>query len=98
MQSEGSLLQLEVAQIFQNNVWHRHAESGGKILLCHRTLAGRVGEKTNEASSQVLGVPGLVKINCHPFALRHLAKISEISADYGNSVGTSQVRDPTGTG
>jgi len=98
MQGEGSLLQLEVAQIFENNVRHGHAESGGKILLCHRTLAGWVGEKTNEASSQVPGVPRLVKINCHPFARRHLAKISEIGADDGNSIGTSQVRDPAGAG
>lgn len=95
---EFSLLQFEVAQILQNNVRHRHAKSGGKILFCHGALPGRVGEKTNEASSQVLGVPRLVKVNCHPFAVRHLAKIRKIGANDGNSIGTSQVRDPAGTG
>jgi hypothetical protein len=96
-QSQGSLLQFEMAQIFQNDVGHRHAKGRGKILLRHCLLAGRVSKEANQASGQILSVAGFVKLNRHPLAIGHLAKILKVRAHDRNSVGTGQVRDTAAT-
>jgi hypothetical protein len=87
-QSQSSLLQLKMAQIFEDDVGHGHAERGGKILFRHGLLPDRVGEKANQACRQIFGIARLVELDCHSFAIRHLAKVFQVRADHGNSVGT----------
>ncbi|MGA7301752.1 MAG: hypothetical protein WBX10_15675, partial [Candidatus Sulfotelmatobacter sp.] len=86
-QSHRSLLQFEVAQIFQDDVWHGHAQSGGKILLCHVLLFCGIRQKTDQTIREIFGVARLVKFNCHPFAVGHLAKIFQVRANDWNAVG-----------
>jgi hypothetical protein len=97
-QRDASLLQLEVAKIFQDDVRHRHTKRHGKILLRHGFLFERVGEKANQALRQVAGVAGLVELDCHSFAIRHLAKIIEIGTNDRHSIGAGQVRYPAASG
>ncbi len=97
-QGERSLLQFEMPQIFENDIRHRHAKGCGKILLGHRTLLGWISEEADETSGQIRGIAGLVKLNRHPFAVGHLAKILEIGAHDGNAVSASQVRNSAATG
>ena len=96
-QSHRSLLQFEVAQIFQDNVRHGHAQGGGKILLCHILLFGAIGQKADQTIGKIFGVARLVKFNCHPLAIGHLAKIFQVCANNWNSVGAGQVRDSAAT-
>jgi hypothetical protein len=93
-QSHRSLLQFEMAQIFQNDIRHGHTKGCGKILLRHLPLLCRIRQKTNQASRQILGFAGFVKLNCHPLAIGHLTKILKIRAHDRNSVGAGQVCDP----
>lgn len=92
-QSHRPLLQFEVAQIFQDDVRHGHAQSGGKILLCHVLLFGGIRQKTDQTIREIFGLARLVKFNRHSLAVRHLAKIFQIGANNWDSVGASQMRD-----
>jgi hypothetical protein len=94
-QGLGSLLEFEMSQILQDDGWHRHAQSRGKILNRHSVLLFRVRQKGNQAVSQVLGVAWLVKLDCQFFAVRHLTKIGKISAHDRDPVSTCQVRNST---
>jgi hypothetical protein len=76
-----------MAQIFEDDVGHGHAERGGKILFRHDLLSYGVGEKAHQARGEILGIARLVKLDCHSFAIRHLAKVFQVRADHGNSVG-----------
>lgn len=96
-QGERSLLQFEMAQIFENDIRHRHAKGCGKILLGHGALLGRIGKEANETGGQILGVAGLVKLNGHPFPVGHLAKILKIGAHDGNAVSAGQMRNSAAT-
>jgi len=92
-QGHASLLQFEMPQIFQNDVWHCHAKSRGKILIGHRLLFSWVSEQSNQAIGQIPGVSCLIELDGHSFSVRHLTKIFEIRANDWNSVSTGQVSD-----
>ncbi len=61
-------------------------------------LLGWIGEEADEAGGKILGVAGFVKLNRHPFAVGHLAKILKIGTHDGNAVSASQVRNSAATG
>ena len=90
-QGYGPLLQFKMAQILQNDVWHRHAKRRGKILLCHCLLLNGICQEANETGRQILRVARFVELNRHSFTVRHLPKIFQIRAHDRNSVGTSQM-------
>jgi hypothetical protein len=90
-QGYGPLLQFKVAQILQNDVWHRHAKCRGKILLCHRLLLDWISQESNETGRQILRAARFVELNRHSFAVSHLPKIFQIRGHDRNSVGTSQM-------
>lgn len=97
-QGERSLLQFEMAEVFEDYVRHRHAKGCGKILLRHRALPGGVGKEADETSGQILGVAGFVKFNGHPFPVGHLAKILKVGTHDGNAISTGQMRNSAATG
>ena len=76
-----------MAQIFQDDVGHGHAQGGGKILFRHDLLPDGVREKANQALCQILGITRLVELDSHSFAVGHLAKVFQIRANHGNSIG-----------
>jgi hypothetical protein len=81
-----------VAQVFQNNIWHGHAQGCGKILLRHGLLFHSVGEEAYQTSREILGVTRFVKLKRHAFAIRHLTEIFQIRAHDRDSIGAGQVR------
>jgi hypothetical protein len=83
--------QVEMTQILLHDGWHGHAERGRKILGCHRLLLCRVGQKANQASSQVLRVPRLIKINRQLFTVRHLAEVRQVGTHNWNAVSASEM-------
>jgi hypothetical protein len=97
-QSQASLLQLEMAQILQHDIGHRHAQSRGEILFCHGLLLNRVSQEAGQAGRQINGIARFVKLNCHSFAVGHLAKIFYIRAHDGNAVGAGQMRHSAAAG
>jgi len=86
-----------MAQILQNDVRHGHAQGGGKILFRHGLLLHGISEEANQTIGQIPGVAGLVKLDGHALAVRHLAKILKIGAHDRHSVSAGQVRDPAAT-
>jgi hypothetical protein len=86
-----------MAQIFQNNRRHRHAQSSRKILDCHGLLFFRVGQEVNQALSQILRTPRFIKLNRQLFTVGHLAEIGKIGAYNRNAVSASQMRHATAT-
>jgi hypothetical protein len=87
-----------VAQVFQDDVRHRHAQSGRKILLCHSLLSRRITQKTDQAIGQIPGITRFIEFNCHSFAVRHLAKVLEVSAYDGNAVGAGEMSHAAAAG
>jgi hypothetical protein len=85
------LLQLEVAEIFQDDRRHRHAKSGGKILHCHLPLPFRVGQELNEAACQIERIPRLVELNGQFFSVGHLTKIGKVGTDNRHTVCAGQM-------
>jgi len=96
-QGFGPSRQIEMTQILLHDGRHGHAKSGRKILRRHRLLFYRVCQKANEASSQVLGVPWLIKLNRQFFPIRHLPEIRQVRAHHGNTVGARQVGNAAAT-
>ncbi len=97
-QCHATLLQFEVAQIFQDNVGHRHTQSHGKILLRHGLLFRRIREKSNQALRQIVGVTGLIELNRHALPVGHLAEIFKVCADNRHAVSACQVRHSATSG
>jgi len=97
-QGDTSLLKFEVAQIFQNDVRHRHAQSGRKILLRHSLLSRRIAQEADQAIGQILGIARLIELNGHAFAVRHLAKILEVGAHNGNAIGAGEMSHAAAAG
>src|ERR1700674_509324 len=74
-QCHAPLFQFEMSQILQNDVWHCHTESRGKILLGHGLLFRWVLEQPYHAIGQISRVARLVELNGYSFSLRHVKKI-----------------------
>ena len=80
-----------MAQVFQDDGGHGHAQCSKVILRRHFFLPGRIHQKTNQGARQVLCVSRFVKVDCDLFALSHLAEIGQIGAHNRHTVGASQV-------
>jgi hypothetical protein len=80
-----------VAKVFQNDVRHRHAQSGRKILLCRSLLSRRITQEADQAIRQILGIAWLIEFNGHAFAVRHLAKVLKVGAHNGNAIGAGEM-------
>jgi hypothetical protein len=91
-------MQLEMAQVFLNDVRHRHAQCRGEILHGQRFLFFRVFQKPNQAIGQVLSIAGLIELDRETFPIRHLAKIRKVGRDNGNAIRASQVGHAATTG
>ena len=88
-------MQLEMTQVFLHDGWHRHAQRSGKIVDGHGPLFFRIGEKLNQAASQIASISGLVKLNCDILAIGHLAKVRQIGAYDGNAIRAGQMSNAT---
>lgn len=86
-ESFGALLEFKVAKILQDDSWHRHAQSCGKILNRHGLLLLLIQKEIDQAVREVLRVSRLVELNRQLFPVSHLAKIGKIRADDGYAVG-----------
>ncbi len=87
-----------MAQVFENDRGHRHAKSGREILHRHGLLPFRVGQELNQAAGQIQRISSFVKLDRQLFTVRHLAKIRQVGANDGYSVGTGQMCDTAATG
>lgn len=86
-------MNLEVAQIFLDDVRHSHSQCGRKILRRHRLLFCGILQQLNKAVCETLCVPGREKIDGKFFAQRHLAEIREIGANNRYSIRARQMGD-----
>jgi hypothetical protein len=93
-QSLSAPRQVKVPQILLDDGRHRHAQRSRKILGCHGLLLCQVGKKTNQACSQILRVPRLIKFDCQFFPICHLSKIRQVGAYNRHAISARQVCNP----
>ena len=87
------MLQLEVAEIFLNDVRHRHAKCRSEVLGRHFLLLFRILEKSDQAIRQVLSISGLIELDRQILALRHLTEVFDVGTHDRNSIGAGQMSD-----
>jgi hypothetical protein len=92
------LIELEMAQIFQHDGWHRHTKRREVILGGHFFLFRRIHQKTSQAVGKIFRASWFVKLDGELFSIRHLAKIGEIGTNNRHTISASKMRDPATTG
>lgn len=97
-QGLNALLQFEMPQILLDDIRHSHPQCRRKILRCHRHLLVEIVQQIEKAIRQTGSIAWWIEVNRQFFALAHLPKISQISANDWNSKGTRQVGNSTASG
>lgn len=87
-----------MAQIFLDDIRHRHTQGCGKILSCHALLLFRILQQFLQAVGEALGVACWEEFNRQFLALRHLAEVCEIGTDNWHPVSTGQMRHSAAPG
>ena len=98
LQAAGALGQFELAQVTPDDLRHRHAQGGGKILLGHAALLGGRLQQLQQVGRHVRHVAGTIEIDRQPFVLRHAAKIFNVGTHDGHAVSAGQMHDAAGPG
>lgn len=88
-----SLLKLEVAKIFLNDIGHGHAQPGGKVLCRHCALLVGILQELDQAVCQPACVSGRIEFDGQFLALRHLPEVWQIRAKDGYSVSAREMSD-----
>jgi hypothetical protein len=86
-QGFGSLLQLEVAEIFLDDGGHRHAQGSREVLRTHFTLPLAICQQIDQASRKILRISRLIKIQRQFLAGCHLPEIGNVCGDDRHSIG-----------
>jgi hypothetical protein len=91
-QGFSSLLQFKLTQILLHDVWHRHAQRGGKIAFRHSLLFLVICQEPYQAIGQISRISGPTELDCEVLSIGHLAEVWQIGAHDWNSISTRQMR------